>query len=327
MVISSAFVGFQVAPYLSTMEYSQIIGLGVGGVIGLIIVLIERAMQEFSGRKLIAGVIGLIIGLIVANLVAPAILSIVRASWYIHIMLIVVFSYLSIVLAVRKIKTIPFLKGWEGTQAGISKPEYFIVDTSVIIDGRIADVLNTGFMIGKLLIAEFVLKELQTIADSSDSIKRKRGRRGLDILKKMQDEKSEYIEITHKDYPGVVDVDTKLIKLTEEIGGKLITNDFNLNKVAELQGVEVLNLNDLANSLKPIVLPGEELDLKIIKEGKEYGQGIGYLEDGTMVIVEEGRHKIGEDVSVVVTSVLQTAAGRMIFSQLKELWEESENDR
>lgn len=326
MVVTTAFVGFQVAPYLTDVNYSQLYGLIIGVIIGILILLIERTFQQFSGRKLVAGVVGLIIGLIVANLVAPAILSIVMASWYVHVLLIVIFSYLGVVLAVRKFQSIPFLSR-KGLDSGISQWNNFVLDTSVIIDGRIADVLKTGFINGKLIIPEFVLKELQTVADSSDSIKRKRGRRGLDILKKIQEDERDLVEIIKRDYPGIVDVDTKLVKLTEDIDARLVTNDFNLNKVAELQGVSVLNLNDLANSLKPIVLPGEVFELKIIKEGKEYGQGIGYLEDGTMVIVEEGRHRMGEEVEVVVTSVLQTAAGRMIFSQLKDLMEEQVEEK
>jgi uncharacterized protein YacL len=190
-----------------------------------------------------------------------------------------------------------------------------VLDTSVIIDGRIADICETGFMDGTLVIPQFVLKELQFVADSSDSMKRNRGRRGLDILQKIQKMAGVDVMISDVDFPDVKEVDLKLIELARTLEGKIVTNDFNLNKVAQLRGVSVLNINELANSLKPVVLPGELMKVFILKEGKEYNQGVAYLDDGTMVVVDNARKMIGKTIDVVVTSVLQTTAGKMIFGR------------
>lgn len=200
-----------------------------------------------------------------------------------------------------------------------------ILDTSVIIDGRVADVCEAGFVEGPLVLPRFVLKELQQIADSSDSLKRNRGRRGLDILKRMQENEEVGIRIVETDFPRVKEVDTKLVLLGKELCGAVMTNDFNLNKVAELQGVRVLNINELANAVRPIVLPGENMSVLVVKEGKEPGQGVGYLDDGTMVVVDHARERIGEQVPVSVTSVLQTPAGRMIFTKIRDEAELSRN--
>jgi uncharacterized protein YacL len=192
---------------------------------------------------------------------------------------------------------------------------YKILDTSVIIDGRIADLCDTGFMDGTLVIPQFVLKELQLVADSADSMKRNRGRRGLDILQKVQKMSGVEVMISDPDYPEIREVDLKLIELARTLQGKIVTNDFNLNKVAQLRGVEVLNINELANALKPVVLPGEIMKVFILKEGKEYNQGVAYLDDGTMVVVDNARKMISKTIDVVVTSVLQTTAGKMIFGR------------
>lgn len=198
-----------------------------------------------------------------------------------------------------------------------------VLDTSVIIDGRITDICKTGFIEGPLVIPEFVLQELRHIADSSDALKRNRGRRGLDILNMLQKEDNIEVIIESKDYGDNIEVDIKLLKLAEEINGKVITNDYNLNKVAEFQGVTVLNINELANSVKPVVLPGEEMNITIVKDGKESNQGLAYLDDGTMIVVEGGKKCIGDTVNVTVTSVLQTSAGRMIFAKLKAVINEN----
>ena len=198
------------------------------------------------------------------------------------------------------------------------RKRYKVLDTSVIIDGRIADICETGFMDGTLVIPQFVLKELQLVADSSDSMKRNRGRRGLDILQKIQKMAGVDVTISDMDFPDVREVDLKLIELARTLQGKIVTNDFNLNKVAQLRGVEVLNINELANSLKPVVLPGEIMKVFILKEGKEYNQGVAYLDDGTMVVVDNARKMIGKTIDVVVTSVLQTTAGKMIFGRFIE---------
>jgi len=191
-----------------------------------------------------------------------------------------------------------------------------LLDTSVIIDGRIADIADAGFLEGVLVIPSFVLEELQRIADSSDVLKRNRGRRGLDILKRMQKDESLTIEIVDERMDDA-EVDAKLIKLAQMMNATILTNDFNLNKVAELHGVSVLNINELANALKPVVLPGEEMTVHVVKDGKEAGQGVAYLDDGTMVVVDGGKRHIGDSIGVMVTSVLQTSAGRMIFAKLK----------
>ncbi|MCC5815339.1 MAG: TRAM domain-containing protein [Leptospira sp.] len=191
-----------------------------------------------------------------------------------------------------------------------------ILDTSVVIDGRILDIADTHFIDGPLILPNFVLREIQLISDSSDPIKRARGRRGLDMLNKLQRKGSIEVKITYADYSDTREVDAKLVKLALDTGGRIVTNDFNLNKVAELQGVKVLNLNNLASALKPVVLPGEELNISVIKEGKDENQGIGYLEDGTMVVIENGGHLVGKEVKVVVTSIIQTNAGKMIFTKV-----------
>jgi uncharacterized protein YacL len=201
------------------------------------------------------------------------------------------------------------------SKAAPAKREHKILDTSVIIDGRIADICRTQFLEGILVIPEFVLEELQHIADSSDLLKRNRGRRGLDILNRIQKERDVKVLIYEGDFEDMTEVDSKLVKLAKVLGGKVVTNDYNLNKVCELQGVPVLNINDLANAVKPIVLPGEEMVVQLIKEGKEHNQGVAYLDDGTMIVVEGGRSYIGLTLEVVVTSVLQTSAGRMIFAR------------
>ena len=199
-----------------------------------------------------------------------------------------------------------------------NKRSYKILDTSVIIDGRIADIAETGFLDGVIVIPQFVLRELQLVADSADSMKRNRGRRGLDILQRIQKIASLTIQIVEDDFPAVREVDLKLIELAKVYEGKIVTNDFNLNKVAQLQGVEVLNINELANSLKPIVLPGEIMKVFILKEGKEYNQGVAYLDDGTMVVCDNARKMIGKNIDISVTSVLQTTAGKMIFGKFDE---------
>ncbi len=199
-----------------------------------------------------------------------------------------------------------------------------LLDTSVIIDGRIADLCETGFIEGTLIVPHFILQELQHISDSSDGLKRARGRRGLDILNVLQKMTNIHVKLVEDDFPHVKEVDTKLIELAKQMDGKVLTNDFNLNKVAGIQGVEVLNINDLCNALKPVVLPGETIRVFVLKEGKESGQGVAYLDDGTMVVVDHAKASIGKTVDVVVTSVLQTSAGRMIFTRLKEETEREE---
>ncbi|AEJ44951.1 PilT protein domain protein [Alicyclobacillus acidocaldarius subsp. acidocaldarius Tc-4-1] len=204
-------------------------------------------------------------------------------------------------------------------KSGLRPGDAKLLDTSVIIDGRIADLVETGFLDGTLVIPSFVLAELQHIADSSDALKRNRGRRGLDILNRIQKESKVQVQIVETDFDDIQEVDAKLVRLAKQMRGKVVTNDFNLNKICELQGVQVLNINDLANALKPVVLPGEELQVHVIKDGKEHNQGVAYLDDGTMIVIEGGREYIGGKITVLVTSVLQTSAGRMIFAKPKLL--------
>ena len=213
----------------------------------------------------------------------------------------------------KKIEEFNFLNA----ESNINR-DHRILDTSVIIEGRIADICDSGFIEGDLIVPRFVLNELQLVADSSDSMKRMRGRRGLDVLNHLQKSSNINIEIAEQDFPKIKGVDGKLVALAKQINAKLLTNDYNLNKVAELQGIRVLNINELANAMKPVVLPGEQMTVKIVREGKEVGQGVAYLDDGTMIIVDNAQKMVNMNAKVVVTSVLQTTAGRMIFTELKE---------
>ena len=301
------------------------IGLFLGLLIALTVIQIEQVMRKASLRIILGGVIGTIIGLSIALLLSYGLRFITNiekqeiALW-IFILLTCILGYLGLVIGSKKSVEVSFpsLAGFGGLK-GIRGGDYRILDTSVIIDGRIADISETGFLEGNLIVPRFVLDELQHIADSSDSMKRSRGRRGLDILNRMQKTVGINIEIVDQDFPKIKGVDGKLVALAKKTNGKIITNDFNLNKVAELQGIKILNVNELANALKPVVLPGESMVVKVIKEGKEPGQGVAYLDDGTMVIVDHASRNLGDTVEVTVTSVLQTTAGRMIFSELKAL--------
>jgi uncharacterized protein YacL len=235
---------------------------------------------------------------------------------WIYLLLTGILGYLGLALGSKKVEEFSF----HGADYKASS-DLRILDTSVIIDGRIADICDSGFIEGELIVPRFVLTELQSVADSSDSMKRSRGRRGLDILNRMQKSSAIHIDIVEQDFTKIKGVDGKLVALANKINAKLLTNDYNLNKVAELQGVRVLNINELANAMKPVVLPGEQMTVKIIREGKELGQGVGYLDDGTMIIVDHAQKMLNMNVEVVVTSVLQTTAGRMIFTELKEIAE------
>jgi len=271
------------------------------------------------------GILGMILGLIVATLISQAILFIPVINFIVPLFLSVFLGYFGFRLGSKKrdeLMSIFSLGKFSKEKTKKDTPakyEHKILDTSVIIDGRIADICKTGFIDGILVIPGFVLGELQHIADSSDTLKRNRGRRGLDILNKIQKELDISVVIYEGDFEEIQEVDSKLVKLAKVLEGKVVTNDFNLNKVCELQGVPVLNINDLSNAVKPVVLPGEELSVQVIKDGKEHNQGIAYLDDGTMIVVEGGREFIGQHIGVLVTSVLQTSAGRMIFAKPKLL--------
>lgn len=274
-------------------------------------------------HELVGGIIGLVGGWIIALVISIPLLRIPYVGDYVPIVLGVLLGYLGLVVGLRKTDDLShaFSRSDKVFSNSVANSEATpkILDTSVIIDGRISDITKSGFLEGDLIVPGFVLEELQHIADSSDVLKRNRGRRGLDILNKIQKEPYSNVHILERDYGEISEVDTKLVKLAKEIGGKVVTNDYNLNKVCELHGVAVLNINELANSVKPVVLPGEELKVHVIKDGKEQGQGVGYLDDGTMIVVDGGRRYIGQTVAVLVTSVLQTAAGRMIFAKPKSM--------
>jgi uncharacterized protein YacL len=302
------------------------IGAGVGVVCAVGLCLLERSLRAIPVRAYLHGLggllAGLLLGLVLTHLMEYVLLptviqnpGILRA---LSLLIYVSCAYLGVVVGLSKG---PELGGQESGTEWLregygSTPK--ILDTSVIIDGRIADICETGFLEGPLIVPQFVLKELQHIAGSSDTLKRNRGRRGLDILQRIQKNFDRDVRIVDHDFPKIRDVDTKLVALGKTLKGKVLTNDFNLNKVAELQGVPVLNINQLANAVKPVVLPGEVMNVYVLKEGKEYGQGVAYLDDGTMVVIDNARKYLSQHVDVSVTSVLQTTAGRMIFSRLKE---------
>ena len=292
---------------------------GVGALIGVAIVLFEWKLRLVSLKRLIGAAIGSVLGIFGAYLFTLVIRNSLpnnQTQSFLQILVMLLMAYVGLVVGANKgdLLNLAALGGLFGGEKQ-NKKSYKILDTSVIIDGRIADIAETGFLDGVVVAPQFVLRELQLVADSADSLKRNRGRRGLDILQRLQKVASVQIQIVEDDFPSVREVDLKLIELAKLYEGKIITNDFNLNKVAQLQGVEVLNINELANALKPIVLPGEGMKVFILKEGKEYNQGVAYLDDGTMVVVDNARKMIGKTIDISVTSVLQTTAGKMIFGR------------
>ncbi|MBU1727153.1 MAG: PIN domain nuclease [Candidatus Omnitrophica bacterium] len=316
-VFSGMVIGFQVM----SINDNPILGIFLGALAALVIILLEVGVRKVSVGGLSRSVFGLILGLIVAKLVgdalsltpmAPDTLAMTR------IVLSLIFCYLGMVLALRGKDefniVIPYVRFRRQDQA----EAVIVVDTSVIIDGRIVDICKTKFVSGKLIIPRFVLKELQQIADSTDPIKRQRGRRGLEMLHTLQKDAGLDIVLNEEDFPEVSEVDAKLVKLAKLLEAKILTVDFNLNRVASIQGIKVLNINELANAIKPVVFPGEHMQIKLIREGKEHNQAVGYLDDGTMVVVEDARRLIGQEVRVSVTTVLQTQAGRMIFTKMEK---------
>lgn len=328
------FLNITMATFLSF-----IVGAVVGGVIGYLLspfiikrvwqftFWVEARLNKMPVNDVLAGSLGLAVGLIISNLLGSAFLPIPIVGKYVPGIISIILGYLGINVAIRKrdelfnlFSMVPWVSKDKGNKEKATNiSQYKILDTSVIIDGRIADICKSGFIEGTLLIPGFVLEELQHIADSSDLLKRNRGRRGLDILNRIQKELGMYVQIDSRDFDDIAEVDSKLVKLGQVLKAKILTNDYNLNKVAELQGVPVLNINELANAVKPVVLPGEEMVVHVVKDGKEFGQGVAYLDDGTMIVVDGGKRHIGETIGVLVTSVLQTAAGRMIFAKPKAL--------
>jgi uncharacterized protein YacL len=301
-----ALMGLVVTPFLTTRPIRSI----------------RARITQVSVRTMVAGLIGLIVGLIIAALVAfPFSMLPTPFSQLLPFVGVILFSYLGVTIMVMRQNDIMNLFGnrfnlgaKETREAGFDG-QVVLLDTSVIIDGRIADIARTGFISGPMLVPSFVLNELQHIADSSDGLRRQRGRRGLDILNRLQKDPSISFRISDLDVEGIRAVDDKLVVLAKQLQSQILTNDYNLNRVAELQGVIVLNINELANAVKTVFLPGETLEVNVIQEGKEAGQGVGYLDDGTMVVVEDGKNYIDSQIPVTVTKVLQTAAGRMIFAR------------
>ena len=311
----------------------SLVGLGAGVFIApwiirgfiKLVTFLEQHLQKMPTQDLIMGAVGLIIGLIIANLFAAILAKMGILGTIVGVIVALFLCYLGISLGIKKREDIlSFLgnltrlsKEKGGKSSGGSTTGYKILDTSVIIDGRIADLAESGFIEGTLLIPVFILEELRHIADSSDTLRRNRGRRGVDILNKMQQNNALNILIYDnlRGLENIAEVDSKLVKLAQRLGAVIVTNDYNLNKVAALHGVKVLNINELANAVKPVILPGEEMTVQVIRDGKEFGQGLAYLEDGTMIVVDGGRKYIGQTLQVMVTSVLQTSAGRMIFAR------------
>ena len=290
-----------------------------GGLIfGLSVIFFELRLQRVSLKRLIGAACGSVLG-IVGAFIMSLVLSKATPEPFLQVCLLLLMTYIGLIVGANKgdMLNLAALGGIFGGEKG-SRKSYKILDTSVIIDGRIADIAETGFLDGVLVIPQFVLRELQLVADSADSMKRNRGRRGLDILARIQKMANLNVQIVEEDFPQTREVDMKLIELAKVFDCKVITNDFNLNKVAQLHGVEVLNINELANSLKPIVLPGETMRVFILKEGKEYNQGVAYLDDGTMVVVDNAKKLISKTIDISVTSVLQTTAGKMIFGKYDE---------
>ena len=303
---------------LGDMYGYEITGAGAGFILWFFIFFIEKYFKRVILGKIFGSFLGLSIGLLFANLILIPVKPILKNNFIIvNFLVSAIFGYTGMLIGAVRGKGFT-LSGIVRVVKGHSiESNQKLLDTSVIIDGRISDVCQTGFIEGTLVVPQFILRELQHIADSSDPLRRARGRRGLDILHRIQKISNISVRIIEEDLPQIKEVDSKLVALAKIMDAKILTNDFNLNKVAELQGVTVLNINELANALKPVVLPGESMKVFVLKEGKEHNQGVAYMDDGTMVVVENGKRYIGKNIDVTVTSVLQTTAGRMIFTKLK----------
>ena len=324
LVVFSASIGYVVGNTFGPVQpWHSLLGLLIGAAFAFLVIAVELLIRKFSFEGLVPPTVGLILGLVTASFIVEWLDLVLPANFvlfanikhFLTIILMLFLGYLGFSVGVKlkgDLRIIPAPTFGRGT---LNSPK--VLDTSVIIDGRLADICKLGFVEGTLVIPRFVLNELQSIADSPDPMRRTRGRRGLDILNEIQKQVAIDVRVSEVDFPDIREVDSKLVMLAKQLRAKIVTNDFNLNKVAQFQGIAVLNVNDLANALKPIVLPDEDFIIKIIKEGKEQGQGVGYLDDGTMVVVENGSRLIGKEVKVTVTSVLQTSAGQMIFTKVK----------
>jgi len=313
-VVCYFFRPFGLNPWISAV---------VGFVAACLVILFELRVRALSLRRLFGAVAGSILGILGAFLISLVLRNSLPAGptqSLLQLFVLLLMCYVGLVIGTSKgdLLNLSALGDLFSSERAGGKRNLKVLDTSAIIDGRIADMAETGFLEGAMVVPEFVLRELQMVADSQDSSRRQRGRRGLDVLQRMQANAQLTIQIIPDDYPAIREVDLKLIELAKDLSAKIVTNDFNLNKVAHLHNVEVLNINDLANSLKPVVLPGERMNIMILKEGKEYNQGVGYLDDGTMVVVDHARRMIGRQVEISVTSVLQTASGKMIFGKMDD---------
>jgi uncharacterized protein YacL len=324
LIVACSVSGYLLASHLPVSHTLGVwinwVGALTGFIFALLALSIEKIIKKTPLKVIFGGTLGLFLGLLIAQLLGYAFSGLQNSAIRISISVILscVFGYIGLVLGGKKVEEFKW-PGWGLlTKGSFKKSGGKILDTSVIIDGRIADICETAFLEGPLIVPQFVLQELQYIADSADNLKRARGRRGLDILNRMQKDGGVEVKVVDEDYADIKEVDAKLVALARDMSAKIMTNDFNLNKVAQLQGVDVLNINELANALKPMVLPGEVLHLQIMREGKEQGQGVAYLDDGTMVVVENASRHLGQEVEASVTSILQTTAGRMIFTTLKE---------
>lgn len=312
--------------FIDAKSNNGMYGIILGGSLGLVALAAEIFLKKVRIGAIIGGILGISLGLLSADLLLHPLKPLLGQDIAsVSFVLMSLFGYGGLLLGVSKGKDISITDIFRFFRGQSIEENLKILDTSVIIDGRIVDVCESGFLEGGFILPQFILQELQYIADSPDSMKRARGRRGLDVLHKIQKMSQITVRIVDEDFPKIKEVDTKLVALAKLMNAKVITNDFNLNKVAQLQGVSVLNINELANSLKPVVLPGESMKVFILKEGKEYNQGVAYLDDGTMVVIENARKLIGKNADVTVTSVLQTTAGRMIFSKTKEEYEREES--
>lgn len=311
--------------YIGLKFDSPLMGAVAGVSLGLLAILIEMVLKGVLIGSIIGGFIGLSIGALSATLILVPLKAVISEHFGIVSFAVgSLLGYAGLLVGIKKGERLTIAGIFRLVKGQAEEGNQKLLDTSVIIDGRIADICETGFLEGTFIVPQFILQELQYIADSPDSLKRARGRRGLDILHRVQKMTGITVKIVEEDFPKIKEVDAKLVALAKALNAKVITNDFNLNKVAELQGVSVLNINELANAIKPVVMPGEAIKVFIIKEGKEHNQGVAYLDDGTMVVVDNGRKLIGKNADVTVTSVLQTTAGRMIFTKLKEDYEKEE---
>jgi uncharacterized protein YacL len=296
-----------------------LVGVLLGGLVGRVLRdrlrAIDRAADRRSAAELTVGALGLVVGLVAAALAGVAVAQLPIIGPYLLLPVVLVVAYVFSRVAARRHVDILRLVGIR-SRSGAPAAATRLIDTSAIIDGRLVDVLRTRFLSGAIVVPEFVLEELQRVADSADALKRARGRRGLEIVEELKSTANGGFSVREADYPGIEGVDAKLVRMAQDVGASIVTTDYNLNKVAQIQGVEVLNVNELANALKPAVLPGEPLQVKVIREGREYDQGVAYLQDGTMIVVEGGRQAVGKEVTVEVTSVLQSPSGKMIFTKL-----------